>query len=127
MMVTPNTNVEDGIRVENTANGNASVASLFTVVGANGINIRSYSATHSTLPSRNDVLANGGDLTLGTQGATDTIFENDGNVNAKIDNDSTSGNTRFLIYDVDNATLERVSVGAADSGGVGFKVLRIPN
>lgn len=43
------------------------------------------------------------------------------------DNDNTAGNTRFLIYDVDNGTLERVSVGAADSGGVGFKVLRIPN
>lgn len=43
------------------------------------------------------------------------------------DADATAGNTRFLIYDVDNATLERVSVGAADSGGAGFKVLRIPN
>jgi len=40
---------------------------------------------------------------------------------------TTSGDTRFLIYDVDNATLERVTVGAADSGGVGYKVLRIPN
>lgn len=45
----------------------------------------------------------------------------------EVDNDATAGNTRFLIYDVDNATLERVSVGAADSGGVGYKVLRIPN
>ena len=35
--------------------------------------------------------------------------------------------TRFMIYDVDNGTLERVSVGAADSGGSGYKVLRIPN
>lgn len=46
---------------------------------------------------------------------------------AEFDMDTTAGNTRFLIYDVDNATLERVSVGAADSGGGGFKVLRIPN
>jgi hypothetical protein len=38
-----------------------------------------------------------------------------------------AGNTRMFVYDVDNATLERVSVGAADSGGAGFKVLRIPN
>jgi hypothetical protein len=45
----------------------------------------------------------------------------------RVDNDSTAGNTRFLIYDVDNATLERVSVGAADSGGSGYKVLRIVN
>jgi len=35
--------------------------------------------------------------------------------------------TRFFLYDVDNGQLERVTVGAADSGGAGFKVLRIPN
>jgi len=45
----------------------------------------------------------------------------------QVDDDATAGNTRFLIYDVDNATLERVSVGAADSGGTNFKLLRIPN
>lgn len=45
----------------------------------------------------------------------------------QVDGDATAGNTRLLIYDVDNATLERVSVGAADSGGAGFKVLRITN
>lgn len=45
----------------------------------------------------------------------------------KLDTNNTAGNTRMFVYDVDNATLERVSVGAADSGGSGFKVLRIPN
>jgi hypothetical protein len=50
-----------------------------------------------------------------------------GAVGAQVDLTSTAGNTRLLIYDVDNATLERVTVGAADSGGTGFKVLRIPN
>lgn len=45
----------------------------------------------------------------------------------RADDDATAGNTRLMIYDVDNATLERVTVGAADSGGAGFKVLRIPN
>lgn len=45
----------------------------------------------------------------------------------KIDNNSTAGETRFMLYDVDNATMERVTVGAADSGGSGYKVLRIPN
>lgn len=45
----------------------------------------------------------------------------------KVDNSTTAGQTRMLVYDVDNATLERVTVGAADSGGAGFKVLRIPN
>ena len=45
----------------------------------------------------------------------------------QVDDDATAGNTRLLVYDVDNATVERVSVGAADSGGTGYKVLRIPN
>jgi hypothetical protein len=55
-------------------------------------------------------------------------FRNASNaVVAYFDNNGTAGNTRFVIYDVDNGTLERVSVGVADSGGVGFKVLRIPN
>jgi hypothetical protein len=55
-------------------------------------------------------------------------FRNASNaVVAYFDNNVTAGNTRLVIYDVDNGTLERVSVGVADSGGVGFKVLRIPN
>lgn len=45
----------------------------------------------------------------------------------KFDNDQTLGNTSMLLYDVDAGTLVRVSVGAADSGGTGFKVLRVPN
>lgn len=46
---------------------------------------------------------------------------------AEFDVPVTAGDTALSIYDLDNATLERVSVGAADSGGTGFKVLRIPN
>lgn len=46
---------------------------------------------------------------------------------AQFDDDATAGNTRFLVYDVDNGQLERVSIGIADSGGVGFKLLRIAN
>lgn len=38
-----------------------------------------------------------------------------------------AANTGMMLWDVDNATLERVTVGAADSGGAGFKLLRIPN
>ena len=45
----------------------------------------------------------------------------------RVDASVTAGQTRLLVYDVDNATLERVTVGAAGSGGAGFKVLRIPN
>jgi len=39
----------------------------------------------------------------------------------------TAGDTRMLLWDVDTATLQRVTVGVADSVVVGFKVLRIPN
>lgn len=49
------------------------------------------------------------------------------NGNAEVDADSTAGNTRLLVWDVDNSALVRVSVGANDSGGTGFKVLCIPN
>lgn len=40
---------------------------------------------------------------------------------------TTAGETRLKVYDVDNGQLETVTVGAADSGGSGYKVLRIPN
>lgn len=46
---------------------------------------------------------------------------------ATLDDTIVAGNTRLLLYDVDNGQLERVTVGDADSGGTGFKVLRIPN
>lgn len=48
-------------------------------------------------------------------------------VNLRVDTSAVAGNTRFFIYDVDNATLERVTVGDPDSCGTGFKCLRIPN
>ncbi len=54
-------------------------------------------------------------------------FSAGGVASIQADDDATARNTRMLVYDVDNATLERVTVGAAESGGVGFKVLRIPN
>jgi hypothetical protein len=38
-----------------------------------------------------------------------------------------AGSTALWLWDEDNGTLEQVTVGAADSGGAGFKVLRIPN
>jgi hypothetical protein len=38
-----------------------------------------------------------------------------------------AGQTSLWLYDADNATMERVTVGVSDSAGVGFKVLRIPN
>lgn len=57
----------------------------------------------------------------------DLSLQLSGSTALKIDESITATHTRLLIYDVDNGTLERVTVGAADSGGSGFKVLRIPN
>lgn len=46
---------------------------------------------------------------------------------AQFDPDCAAGETSLWLYDKDNDTLERVTVGAADSGGSGYKALRIPN
>lgn len=46
---------------------------------------------------------------------------------ARISPTTTATETALMVWDVDNGVLERVTVGAADSGGVGFKLLRIPN
>ena len=45
----------------------------------------------------------------------------------QIDANATAAETSLLVYSVDDAALLRVSVGAADSGGAGFRLLRIPN
>jgi hypothetical protein len=43
------------------------------------------------------------------------------------DQNASAGNTRFLLWDVSQAKLQRVSIGVNDSGGAGYRVLRIPN
>jgi hypothetical protein len=63
----------------------------------------------------------GSRLSIFTRNA-DTVAEN-----ARIERTATATHTALMIWDTDNATLERVTVGAAGSGGTGFKVLRIPN
>ena len=67
-----------------------------------------------------------GNVVSGTHGVVN-INDGNGVTVGRFDENTTAGETRFLLYDVDNGTLERVTVGAADSGGAGFKVLRIPN
>jgi hypothetical protein len=49
-------------------------------------------------------------------------------VNAVMGDASTTANdTRLLVYDVTAGALRRVTIGAADSGGAGYRALRIPN
>lgn len=38
-----------------------------------------------------------------------------------------AGETHLLVLDITAGSFKRVSIGAADSGGAGFKVLRVPN
>jgi hypothetical protein len=69
-----------------------------------------------------------GDSVVGYNGGKAVKFrDNGGTIGFQVDASATATHTRMLVWDVDNAALERVTVGAADSGGSGFKVLRIPN
>jgi hypothetical protein len=46
---------------------------------------------------------------------------------ANFDGNTTSGETPMLLLDCTKGTLQRVSLGVEDSGGTGFKALRVPN
>lgn len=46
---------------------------------------------------------------------------------AKFSRTPSAGMTGFWLWDADNGQIEQVSVGAADSGGAGYKLLRIAN
>lgn len=46
---------------------------------------------------------------------------------ARVDNTGSANNTRLFLYDVNTASLQRVSVGANGSAGTGYRVLRIPD
>lgn len=63
---------------------------------------------------------------LSTSGATNN-YPLDFTNAARVDYSAVSGDTRLLLWDVTAGTLKRVSIGASDSGGTGFKVLRVPN
>lgn len=69
----------------------------------------------------------GSNYITATDALGDISFQSVSTTVGRFDANNVAGNTRFMIYDVDNATLERVTVGAADSGGTGYKVLRILN
>ena len=60
-------------------------------------------------------------------GQTELTYRTATGDRVQFDDTAAAGQTAMLLWDVDNATLERVTVGAVDSGGAGFKVLRIPN
>ena len=90
--------------------GNAAAGTIY-IDGAKGTGTGSCgSVVIATAPSG---------ITGSTQNALINALEVDGN--------KTAGETRLLLYDIDKGTLVRVSVGTADSGGVGRKALTVPN
>lgn len=99
-----------------------------TIKGPDGVGSNIAGANLTIAAGRGTGTGVGGEIklqtaVLGGSGSTQNALSDA----AKVDASTTAGNTRFFLYDVDNGQLERVTVGAADSGGVGFKVLRIPN
>jgi hypothetical protein len=65
-------------------------------------------------------------ITGNTSGNLTSMYTN-AREQLRVDHTTTAGETALLLYDVDNAAIQRVTVGAANSGGSGYKVLRIPN
>lgn len=50
-----------------------------------------------------------------------------GNDGIRIDGSTTPNDTRLFLYDVNKGSLTRVLVGNADSGGSGYRILRVVN
>ena len=86
-----------------------------------GATVSAYGNEHASFPGNAHLVAGN------VAGGVVSMFTGAGVEVARFDASPTATHARFLIFDVDNNQLERVTVGAADSGGTGFKVLRIPN
>ena len=89
--------------------------------GGYGAGLILHSDAHATNP---------GDLHLFPSTTSDEVIVYSalgGAARLKVAMSPAAGTTSLYLYDSDNATLEQVTVGAADSGGAGYKVLRIPN
>lgn len=93
---------------------------------ASGNNVAAGSVAITAPLSTGNAVAGRVNLQTGVPGASGVTLQT-ARVSAAVQASIVAGQTDFLLFDVDNATLERVTVGAADSGGVGFKLLRIPN
>lgn len=59
--------------------------------------------------------------------STPLVINANGADSAKFDDSATADDCRFLLWDVTSGSMKRVSRGAADSGGTGYRLLRIPN
>jgi hypothetical protein len=66
------------------------------------------------------------DLQVGIVGASGGALQT-ARTGVRVQESTTANETYLLVYDFTGGVLARVSRGAADSGGAGFRVLRIPN
>jgi hypothetical protein len=89
-------------------------------------NVGILGTTHTALPAAN---VDAGVIAQAGTSAGNVMFRaySGSNERLRIDETTTATQTSLMLWDVDNGTLERVTVGAADSCGAGFKCLRIPN
>lgn len=88
----------------------------------------SFRLNNETSSGTNPTLSPRADSATGVGGIANTLALIVSSIETlRVDASSTARDTRLLIFDVDNGTLERVTVGDAGSGGAGFKLLRIPD
>lgn len=102
-----------------TAQNIQATSSNGTNISASKLTIASGSSSGSATPA---VLA----IATTTVGSSGTTVQNLRDV-VNFDGNTTSDETPMLLLDCAKGTLQRVSIGAADSGGTGFKALRVPN
>ena len=101
-------------------------AVLFRLTNASGNNNAAGAMTLQAGLSTGNVVGPAVNLAVGAPGASGVVLQTQ-RIGVSCSPSTTATETYLMVYDVDNNVLERVSVGAADSGGPGFKVLRIPN
>lgn len=90
--------------------------------GAALINTGATSTVPTLCPNRSDL-----DTGIGRH-SSDTLSLIAGGVEcARVDKSVVANDARFLLWDVTAGSMQRVTIGAAGSGGVGYRLLRIPN
>lgn len=119
--------------------GTTNVLNVFTIghnssgTAANGFGVgvalnAQTSTTANTLAGR--LLAAWMDATHATRtskASIEVVTSGTAAVAVEFDRPSAAGQTGMLLYDYDTNSVRRVTVGAADSGGSGYKLLRIAN
>ena len=87
----------------------------------------SLNGNHIAIFTIRTVAGSGVKMRSGADGTFSIVDVANVNTHFKTDASATAGDTRMLVWDVTKGALSRVTVGANDSGGVGFKLLRVPN